>query len=234
MGDYTKTLSDRIKNRGSNEGYCVICGDFGKLSRDHVPPKGCNNLNDSQLRGLVSREIKRCRTSQGGTHFKTICSTCNGERLGHRYDPYIIELSNNITACIKAASNNIIALPRTLQRTVKPQRITRSIVGHLLAASAVNQINEPNKQNPMDDALKSYFLNENEYFPDRFEIYYWLYPSRKQTVVKYFGKKNMNGSSTIIGHTIKFLPLGFYLVWDKPNKTTISIYQNCLPIKNRG
>jgi hypothetical protein len=233
MGSYSKKLNTRIRNRGANEGYCAICGEFGKLSRDHVPPKGCNNLSDVHLRELVSREIKRDSTSQGGTHFKTICSTCNSEKLGLRYDPELIALSNDITSCVKAASNKLIVLPKVLRRTIKPQRITRSIVGHILAAAAVSKIDEPKKENPMDSDLKNYFLNEDIPFPSNVEIYYWVYPSRKQTVLKYFGKTSINSSSTIIGHTIKFLPLGFYFIWNKPIDYNLNL-NNLLPEKNIG
>ncbi|HBO1015241.1 TPA: hypothetical protein L4E59_003195 [Pseudomonas aeruginosa] len=40
MGNYTKGLTERRHHTQLKEGYCLICGAFGPLSWDHVPPQG--------------------------------------------------------------------------------------------------------------------------------------------------------------------------------------------------
>ncbi len=32
-------ISERWKHNGITEGYCNICGKYGLLTKDHVPPK---------------------------------------------------------------------------------------------------------------------------------------------------------------------------------------------------
>lgn len=231
MGKYSDNLKDRVLTKGPSEGFCAICGEFKKLTKDHVPPKGVNNLRNSELRELMRKDIERGVTSQGGTHFKTICEICNNERLGRDYDSELVRLSNEITSCVKSASNNIIALPETIRVVVKSQRVARCVIGHLLAAVSVDIVKQPPQENPMDDALKEYFMNESLPLPEHVDIYYWVYPSKKQIVVKYFGKRNINTGAMIIGHTIKFLPLGFFLTWKKPDNYHIPL-KKLLPNKN--
>ncbi len=219
---YTERSKNRLQTRGPDTGYCAICGKYEKLVRDHIPPKGCGNLKDHELRLLVSRDPKRGNTSQGGTHFKTICTTCNSDRLGLRYDPELIALSKEITSVVKAAANNIVALPEVIQCEIKSQRISRAIVGHILAAASVRTVGEPNADIPMDNTLRAYFLDENSPFPEEWELYYWVYPSRKQIVAKYFGKRDIKSGINTFGHTIKFLPLGFYLIWKPKGELALS------------
>lgn len=225
MGNYSKNLTNRITNKGNEFGYCVICGEYGKLSRDHVPPKGCNNLNDVELKALFPGEnsARAGTTSQGGTHFKTLCETCNSTCLGTYYDPWLIDLSNEITSLVLGAKNRLVSLPEKIYPFIRPQRIARSIVGHCLAAVAVEETKSGLISSPLGDALRAYFMDQSAPLPSELDIYYWLYPSKRQVIVKGLGKSSMYSKGTIVGHVIKFLPLGFWLVWNKPKEINIGI-----------
>lgn len=45
MGQYSKGISKRMQHTRIKEGYCLICGKFGRLSHDHVPPKGSIHID---------------------------------------------------------------------------------------------------------------------------------------------------------------------------------------------
>ncbi|MBL4851253.1 MAG: hypothetical protein JKY90_03090 [Gammaproteobacteria bacterium] len=68
MGNFSNNLGQRVLNRGQGKGHCVICGVYGELSRDHIPPKKCNNLNDVELKALLpsGNSARVATTSQGG------------------------------------------------------------------------------------------------------------------------------------------------------------------------
>jgi len=223
MGKYSENLGKRVSNRGPDIGYCVICGNKGKLSRDHVPPKGCNNLNDVELKHLFPSEkySRKGITSQGGTHYKTLCGACNNTHLGSYYDPYLVNLSNEITSLVMGAKNRKISLPDRIYPFIKPQRIARAVVGHCLAAIAVDEAKSGLISSPISDSLRSYFLDQSSSLPEQLDIFFWPYPSKNQVVVKYMGKSSMYRKGTIVGHVMKFLPLGFWLVWDKPDSIAI-------------
>jgi len=76
---------------------------------------------------------------------------------------------------------------------------------------------------PFPDALRRYFLDENEPLPRHVDIYFWVYPSRRQVVIKNAGKISMNRSGVILGHVLKFLPLGFWVIWEKPNNYSLNV-----------
>jgi hypothetical protein len=155
-------------------------------------------------------------TSQGGTHYRTLCETCNNTLLGSYYDPSLVSLSNEITSLSLGAKRKTVSLPRKIYPFIRPQRVARSVVGHTLAGLAVNETRKGLLDSPINSCLREYFLDESAGFPIDLEIYYWLYPSRKQVLVKNMGKSIIavtNKREVIFGHVFKFLPLGFWLVW---------------------
>lgn len=224
MGNHSIRTRKRVLHKGPNEGICVICGERGKLSQDHVPPKKCNNLNDVELNTLTpDKDYSRIgTTSQGGTHFKTLCKKCNSEKLGLEYDPALIDFSNAVTDLALGAKRKNIHLPPFIFPIIKPQRIARSIVGHVLAAVAIEETSGL-ISNPLSDAMRRYFLDDSSPLPKELDIYYWLYPSKKQVVIKYFSKAIWGHKPTVTGHVIKFLPFGFWLVWNKPESFRFNV-----------
>ena len=69
-----------LKN-GAENGYCRICGKYGALTDDHVPPKSCGNKGRTIFSIGENKLI-----IQNGFHCRTICSNCNNELLGCNLD----------------------------------------------------------------------------------------------------------------------------------------------------
>ena len=69
-----------LKN-GAEKGYCRICGKYGDLTDDHVPPKSCGNKGRTVFSIGQNKLI-----IQNGFHCRTICSNCNNELLGCNLD----------------------------------------------------------------------------------------------------------------------------------------------------
>lgn len=239
MGDYSKQLHKRVMTRGQNVGYCVICGSHGKLTRDHVPPEGCNNKTDVILRTFLPSHEKNSKnsktTSQGGTNFKTLCENCNSSQLGGKYDPELINLSNEITNIALAVNNKQIMLPSDRLIFTRPQKLTRAVIGHILAADAVDETKSGLTSFDFRDALRHYFLNESAPLPQEVDIFFWIYPSRRQVIIKdahiaYMGSFD---NKPLCCHILKFLPLGFWVLWEKPAafQTTLP---NLVPDKSMG
>lgn len=216
MGNYTKNLRTRVSTKGSTHGYCAICKESATLSRDHVPPRCCGNIDTHILEFLHSGKPTVSTQSQGGTHFRTICSKCNGDRLGLLYDPALGEMTNEVKFYAQKAYEGSISLPDTIQVKVQPQKIARSIIGHLMAAVATDEIKEPDCSSPVNQILRNYFLNQDSPLPDEAEIYYWIYPGKKQTVLKHFAKQESFGGKLIFGSCLKFPPLGFCITHNSP------------------
>lgn len=93
-------------------GVCHICGEYGKLSYEHIPPKAAfNSLNQrmSTLEDLLSDKSEsrvpwnmqglRYTQFQNGTGFFTLCEKCNsftGSKYGTVYTNYICDIGQEI------------------------------------------------------------------------------------------------------------------------------------------
>lgn len=225
MGKFSQRLNKRVQNKGPKIGWCVICGSHGELTRDHVPPKQCNNLNDYEINILMPNKeySKKGTTSQGGTHYRTLCKKCNSERLGINYDPELIKLTREITDQVRISHSGNLILPDQIHLFVKPQKVARSIIGHTLAAIAVEEARIGLVSSPFADAMRGYFLDHDAYLPEELDIFFWVYPSKRQVVMKHMGKKSIRYRETVVGHIIKFLPLGFWVVWNKPKSIDLGL-----------
>ncbi len=220
MGEYSKEVSKRFAIFGPPEGFCAICRNLAILTRDHVPPKNCGNVRDSVIQHLFGASLvhatraKNVLTfSQSGSHFKTICGECNNTRLGANYDPALGAVVQQVQTYFTNASQSGLSLPRTQLFHYQPNRFVRAVVGHLLAANAVQDVKVNNPAPPIDAALRAYFLDPSATFPGDLDIHYWLYPYRPRVILKH-GALGYAGSggAVIYGHLFKFFPFGFWLV----------------------
>lgn len=225
MGEYTKQLEKRVKTRGPKIGFCSICRVKTELTRDHVPPQGCGNVSDMILRTFsVQNESNGPKShSQGGSHFKTICSICNNTFLGIEYDPELVSLYNEVVNLAKSAYSKRVLIPAQSNHIVKPQKIARAVVGHLLAANAMKFVTDNSISYPFYDSLREYFLNPELALPEKLEIFYWLYPHNDIRVIRALSKTQFGSKKYIFGDIIKFPPFGFWLVWDMPKSVNIPL-----------
>lgn len=220
MGQYSeylkKRVQKRVQTRGPNVGFCAICRNHAKLSRDHVPPAGCGNINDIELK--IAFSIEKCvkTYSQGGSHFKTICTHCNSTLLGSLYDPELVKFHNEVMKYVKAKSQRI-QIPEHSTHYIKPHFIAKSIIGHLLAANSIDLVKNGDKHAPHIEKLANYVLDKNALLPDDIDIYFWLYPYNDIRVMKSLGIGSLNWQGTFICNVIKFLPFAFLITDDLPS-----------------
>ena len=215
-------MTKKIRNYGGAEGYCNICGEYCKLTFDHVPPKGCVGIQHSNVALLTTAlacnglNKYNARQFQDGLKFKSLCEKCNNELLGLEYDPFLKELFAKVSNYTNLIIKHNVSLPKTICIEIKPQRVIRSVVGHLLAAQIRNDMTIPLKNAPYLDACRQYFLNSNASIPKELNVYYWLYPSDIQVIILGSGLINIKRQETFIGEFIKFYPLAFWVVWNQP------------------
>ena len=95
------------------------------------------------------------------------------QSVSKNYDPELNKISKDVRMLLKATKT--IWLGQRQYIPVKPQRLARAIVGHLLAGG-LSPDNSPVKA-ACPDALREYFLDPMAPLPDKLDIYYWLYRS---------------------------------------------------------
>lgn len=229
MGDYQKRLAERIQTKGPKVGFCTICRVFGNLTVDHVPPQGCHNVSKMVIQSVLpsTNESSASNISQSGTKFRTLCADCNNKKLGASYDPSLIAFVNSVIRQVRFTQEHRQHLPPVIHVTIRPQRIARAIIGHLLAANAVKEVEKNSPGSELDELLRNYFLDPSISFPVEWDLYFWPYFSRRQIVLKYLSLADTSSpnitESSILGHVIKFLPLGFWLVLKQPHPNNIHL-----------
>jgi hypothetical protein len=211
----------KVLTRGSREGHCNICDVYGLLTEDHVPPKGTAKLRQVEMLHItdllrVDRSGSSKRYMQSGMHFRTLCQRCNTELLGTKYDPELITLSNSVANHLKSA----LTLPELMSVRVRPGYIARAVIGHLMALG----LDRRNK-GTAGEAASRFFLDETESMPSNIDIYYWVYPYRRQIAIRDASMSVNYWKGFTVFWCLKYFPLGFLVMWDK-EPTVVSRLRN--------
>ena len=207
-----------ISTKGLDFGVCNICGDSGKLTEDHTPPKKCIRITQVELFHIIDhldalgqREIihNKGRRLMNGVKYKTLCEPCNSKYLGSLYDPAFIYFVNTVGEFLKST----LILPRMIPITIEPQKIMRSLIGHL-SAQGVNRYKKGENTIP----IKDYILNSSKSLPEDLNIYYWLYPYKYYLMARDFGYLDTRDGKSCAMWLIKFFPIAFLVTFAKPEE----------------
>ena len=170
------------------KGVCGICLTAGPLTKDHVPPKGTVTPSTVVIRDFAEHFAIPKLPGHPGRHsatFRTICHVCNGDRLGTQYDPALKAACRRVDSWLRA--NRLgLSLPETMRVDVCPQRVARSIVGHLLASGVTPDTLRHEGGPVMVQAMRTYFLAPDAPLPSEISIFTWPYPSPIRTVIPAF------------------------------------------------
>ena len=214
MGKNSKRISKRNNHAGKiKEGYCLICNEYGVLSKDHVPPKGSISITKieqkhiGELMGQEAANIKGVRASNGST-FKTICSTCNGDVLG-KCDSEISRVYKYLTPLISSYFNGPILTPSTLCVDFDAIKYARGMVGHILSATSVNECKNELQDSPYFTPLRKFVLGDDEAINNSHDIYYWFYPKRMHLSAKHVGF--FNEGNLVSLSLLSFFPVAFLI-----------------------
>lgn len=196
----------KLVTRGLKHGQCNICGDSGPLTEDHTPPKGCVRPTGMLLQHVSSRlsaEPAYVAKANVGVKYRTLCARCNNEFLGGRYDPSLIDFVNRVAGLLASP----LSLPNKILIPAMPGRIVRAVWGHL-AAVGVNRY----PKGPDTEALRDFFFDESLPVPSGLHVYYWVYPYRRQVLIRDAAITDFRGPSHATYWLMKFYPLAF-AVW---------------------
>ena len=203
-------------------GVCQICEELKVLSEDHVPPTGGIDLTDVEIERVffnLTGDNSRQDISQKGLSYTTICRKCNS-LLGKRYDWALNEFALSVGRYLKTN----LTLPETIHHRVKPQRVMKSVTGHLLAAKKTTE----NSQ--FDKLMRAYVLEPDMPLPEEINFFYWVYPYRNQRVLREFAKCTLFGDSHSLEvmQLLKYFPIAYLCSYSREYKNlpTLSQYRN--------
>jgi len=202
-------ISERQHHTKITEGYCNICGIYGRLTSDHVPPK-CAITLEPVLQKTVSeffhtKQPIKPLGSRNGSHFRTICSHCNNDVLG-KLDKSIKEVTTLFRQQLSYYMTGkqihpFISIP------FDSISFTKAMIGHILSATSVKDCKKPPVESPLYTPLKNYVLGKKSSFEDSHDIYYWFYPHRMHISAQ--SVAFMNKGHVAVMCVLHFFPIAF-------------------------
>lgn len=206
-------ISNRIKHTRIKNGFCLICGQEKKLTKDHVPPKGSITIEPVEQRHIAEAMIGEAKKfsgvkAQNGSTFKTICSTCNGDILGAN-DSEISRIYSELTNQIKTNHYQYNGTYNTIKVNLDAVKYTRAMIGHILSATSSRECKKKPFNSPYFTPLQNYVLGDNNAIDNTHDIYYWFYPYRKHISAKIVGFYNEGNACSL--SLLSFFPIAFLL-----------------------
>ena len=194
-------------------GFCSICGEYSKLSFEHIPPKKAFNEYPTRMAhgenlikqiGIEDLDNIKTQVFQRGSGNYTLCERCNN-RTGGWYGAAYASFAYQAAAILKITENNP-SLYYPFQ--IFPLRVLKQIVSMFCSVNGTNFV----KQFP---EIQKFILNkEHRGIPPEIRIFcYYNYSSRA---------RQSGISSMLTGQSdfhqiseISFYPIGFIMVLDK-------------------
>lgn len=185
---------------------CNICREEKLLSWDHVPPKGGIKLTSVEMKGMFQmisgQEDNTKRISQNGVKYRTICSDCNS-KIGFDFDPTLNEFNKSIINFIQSTK----ILPQFIAIKVKPIRLMKAILAHILSAKLnVDEV-------LTDKKIREIIFSTDKSIPENLHIYYWIYPYDCTVILRDFAVPVESGiySNCAFCQLIKYFPVAFII-----------------------
>jgi hypothetical protein len=209
----SKKKTQRINTRGPLWGQCNLCGEIGRLTEDHTPPKSCRGLAAAELSSLhdklsaVGERWHAPRQFQAGVCYRTLCARCNG-LLGTDYDPALAEMCSQV----RSVAGSSLVLPPQIQLQISPGAVMRSVLGHLAAQGVDRYL-----KGPITEPLRDYILDGSLPLPASLRIYYWFYPYRRQVLIRDAALISIKSDAVFGFWLMKFFPLAFCVALDEPS-----------------
>ena len=149
----------------AQEGFCRLCGQYKKLSFEHIPPRSA--FNDRQQ---VFQTMQDLFSGRGYSKFRrgvgaySICETCNN-RTGAWYgEAYAEWARQGLEWLDKLETNSILDLPYY----IKPLNVIKQVIVMALAMSPENTVHYENE-------LRRFVLNrEQKYLQSKEKVYVYF------------------------------------------------------------
>ena len=180
---------------------CPICGKYEFPTKDHVPPKSCNNFDKKIIHYFISDKNGGSiqKETQNGVHYEHICSSCNNGLLGGDFD---LEFKKFYEFVLNSDDVNI-------KWRGDISKIIKCIFGHILATTKYSNC-------IYDKQMRNYILND--IIPSTLTLFLFYYPYDAIFTIKNAfpivcfkipGRKNYNCPDETILDSLYFKPFAF-------------------------
>jgi hypothetical protein len=193
----------------SEHGQCRICGGVGRLTEEHIPPKGAFNkarvslASFEEALALAPGEQLRGNYRQGGHRVFSLCATCNNN-TGSWYGSPFVRFVHQIVRIISGARGPRAPPP---VRT-HPARVLKQIAAMFMSVNGVG-FRDANPD------LVSFILNKDHRLAPKFRFFLFL--TRGGGYLKFqplAARVSFTRGAVQVFSEIVFPPLGYILTFD--------------------
>jgi hypothetical protein len=203
------------------QGICRVCGEFGKLTFEHIPPQCAFNRSAlksyklDQFWALEAGERARYKSDQRGAGEYALCDECNNKRGGTWYVPEFCLWVQVVAGIIVEhfPEDEEVEFLTVGFRKVRPPRFLKQVVSMLLT------INEPKfgEDNP---ALREFVRDlDARRLPDQHQVYLSIFTgdvARAVGVTPYLGAMGTPAAHTGGVTELSYPPFTYVLTVGSP------------------
>lgn len=199
-----------LQTRGPEKGRCNICGEHGPLTVDHTPPKGFAPAIALQVNHVAERlgvePTGPYKKAPDGVKYRSLCERCNRDTLGAIHDPALIHMPDEVSRLLTTP----LLFPIKGTVRICPQKVTRSVLGHLCAQGM-----DRYEKGAITEPLRDYILDPSLPMPSQMRVNYWLYPHLRRVLIRdaVIARLGTNTKSGV--WILKAYPLAFVVTWNR-------------------
>lgn len=203
-------------------GNCKICGTYGQLTYEHVPPESAFNkgrffytaemekimkLGDEDYDILTLNNKKYAKKMQGGIGFHTLCMKCNnttGSWYGSAFAEWVYQCMSII---LKANKKSTLYYPTFIY----PLRIIKQVISMFFS------VKHDYFREDYEYLVRFVLNKEEKYLPPQVKVFAYYNIEGSNRYIGDVVVGNINGGSSTLVSEISFPPLGFVMTLDGTN-----------------
>lgn len=208
-------------------GYCALCGEYKKMTFEHIPPHGAFNnrkakiiSGDAYINGISKNNFDELRDlpykeQQKGKGIYSLCAECNnmtGSYYGQAYIDFVQNVAHVMAEC-KVEKGMTLFIEDAY---MKPLSVIKQMISMFCSLNSSAKI----------DDLRGFVLDKYKTGLGNYRVGLYLFTKGIERFAPMVAGLNMGSSDPILYSEIVSFPLGIILVWG--NKTPLPV--GCLDI----
>lgn len=188
------------------EGHCGICGVYGELTKEHVPPQKAFNdkkyisVPPDVMEGLRYDELPRAKPIQGGISYNSLCQKCNNQ-TGSWYGREYVEICHGIMMIAQKSNFK----PPNLLIKGYPLRFIKQVITMFFSIN-------PNLRETNPELIKFVLNKEAKYLPEKIKVFgFYNFEGTPR-----YNRIAVGGTNMSVFSEFAYPPLGFVLAYDSP------------------
>lgn len=195
-------------------GVCRICGDYTKLSFEHIPPRKAFNDNRVTFETIHDTFSKKSRTSQRGMGDYSLCESCNNN-TGSWYGAAFVKWTQQGFEWLdKIGGSSDLSLPFHLM----PLNVLKQILVMMLAMSTSKRLNH------LEEVRRFVLNKEQRYLPPYLKVFTYFNLSGKPRYVSDVAVMRVDlGEVVFVDAEVALPPFGYVIASSEKSKSLPSM-----------